>query len=1072
MSGLTESMARIRDLLEKQNFTELLIEELGWDNPTSKQKIKIKMEDEELVFEVTPVATKKGMTIFHCSSFPTRKEMAQIDREISRRALERMIIFTESGSQMWRWPEPRKAGGTRYVNHEFSNGNPSESLVQRLAAIAFSFDEEKNLNILKVLERVRASFNSDEVTNKFYKEFEDNQKTLAEEIKGIKTPEDCSWYSSLLLNRLMFIYFMQRKGFLNDDPHYLRSSLIAVRDLKGRNKFYHFYKDFLLPLFHDGLGSESPVDVDPDMARIIGDVPYVNGGIFAMHELERNNKITVPDDAFERIFTFFDRYRWHLDERESAEPGEINPDVLGYIFEKYVNQKQQGAYYTKEDVTGYMSVNTILPVVIDRVSELVGDNPWKFISDQPLRYISESMRYGLDKGIPDEILSLPLDVYGKLDELADLSVGLPGERWRETLDRLNFVEEVAGRIRAGTVTSSAVALDLNLDLTTLFVDWVASFSDANHIGHVWKTLTTLNVLDPTCGSGAFLFAAMDVLEEIYEVAIHRASEILKDGGDTSDGVLRRIVDDMTRHPSPKYFLLKTIVLENIYGVDIMAEAIEIARLRLFLSLVARLQHRSEIEPLPDLDMNIKVGNILVGCSTYQNAEDVFSGNLLAGATLDSLRLKAQKLVDVYNKFVEVQRVSTSGSQLQKAKTSLVELSSEIREELDGLYASETGVAKKDLEKWKATHVPFHWFVEFPEALTAGGFDAVIGNPPYINKAKVTQYSFSGFRSDSSYDIFAPCMERAVSILKGDGAFSMIVPIAFQFSKDYEVIRDVVANQTPALWLSTFSRNPAALFDAAVGVRSSIVIGLAGREAKITTSQIRRWPEEYRVHLFGTLRYASIPGMSSVRDPWPRLGTEQIASFYSELTKSGRTLGYSSARNGPAFGFKKIALYYLSVYTEEPPSWDGEGKRIPQTAIGKMSFATEELRDIAFAISAGRIAMWWWSVNGDDFNLTQNAFESLPLHLDALQPISGKLLSLARRLSKAQLNNPLATKYAGKIMGNYDMSRCREITDEIDQLVLKQIGLSHYWPAILLADASLAKVTGERPGTLREWPYPL
>jgi hypothetical protein len=352
------------------------------------------------------------MTIFHCPAFPTRKEMAEIDREVSRRSLERMIIFTQEGSQIWRWPEPRKAGGTRFVNHEFVNGNPSESLVQRLAAIAFSFEEEKSLNILKVLEKVRASFNSEEVTNKFYKEFEENQKALAEEIKGIKTEDDRSWYSSLLLNRLMFIYFMQRKGFLNDDPHYLRSSLISVRDLKGKNKFYLFYKDFLLPLFHDGLGSEDPVEVDPEMVRIIGDVPYVNGGIFAQHELERNNKITIPDEAFERIFTFFDRYRWHLDERESAEPGEINPDVLGYIFEKYVNQKQQGAYYTKEDVTGYMSVNTILPVVIDRVSKLVGSTPWAFISDQPFRYISESMRFGLEEGIPDEISSLPLSEYG------------------------------------------------------------------------------------------------------------------------------------------------------------------------------------------------------------------------------------------------------------------------------------------------------------------------------------------------------------------------------------------------------------------------------------------------------------------------------------------------------------------------------------------------------------------------------------------------------------------------------------------------------------------------------------
>ncbi len=1071
MSGLTESMARIRELLEKQNFTELLIEELGWDNPTSKQKIKIKMEDEELVFEVTPVATKKGMTIFHCPSFPTRKEMAQIDREISRRALERMIIFTESGSQMWRWPEPRKAGGTRYVNHEFSNGNPSESLVQRLAAIAFSFDEEKNLNILKVLERVRASFNSDEVTNKFYREFEDNQKTLADEIKGIKTPEDRSWYSSLLLNRLMFIYFMQRKGFLNDDPHYLRSSLIAVRDLKGRNKFYHFYKDFLLPLFHDGLGSENPVEVDPDMARIIGDVPYVNGGIFAMHELEKNNKITVPDDAFERIFTFFDRYRWHLDERESAEPGEINPDVLGYIFEKYVNQKQQGAYYTKEDVTGYMSVNTILPIVIDRVSKLVGGSPWNYISDQPLRYIPESMRYGLDQEIPAEILSLPLEEYGKLDELADLSIGLPGERWRETLDRLKFVEEVAGRIRSGTVTSSAEAIDLNLDLTTLLVDWVASFSDANHIGHVWKTLITLNVLDPTCGSGAFLFAAMDVLEEIYEVTIRRASEILDEGEDTSGGILRRIVDDMTRHPSPKYFLLKTIVLENIYGVDIMAEAIEIARLRLFLSLVSRLQHRSEIEPLPDLDMNIKVGNILVGCSTYENAEETFSGNLLAVAALDSLKSKAKKLVDVYNKFVEVQRISTSGSQLRTAKANLVSVSNEIREELDGLYASETGVAKKELEKWKATHIPFHWFVEFPEALTAGGFDAVIGNPPYINRNKVTQYSFSGFKSGLSNDIFAPCMERAVSIVSSDGAFSMIVPIAFQFSMDYEIIRDVIATKTPSRWVSTFSRNPASLFDASVGVRSTIVVSHHSPDYRLASSSLRRWQEDGRQHLFATTRYALVEEQS-IRLPWPRTGTSALAELYEELTRSKNNLGQSTVRNGESLGFKQTALYYMSVFVDDPPSWTMAGERIPQTKIGKISFRTEQERDVAFIMLAGRLGVWWWGATGDDFDVTTGLLESFPISISQLKSNQAELLKLSRQLRKEQLKHPLVTKYAGKEMGNYDMSKCRHITDMSDMIILESLGLSQYWPEVLLADAGLAKVTGERPGTRRSWPFPL
>ena len=1054
MSGLTKAMVDIRAYLENQDFTGLLIDQLGWDNPGFKQKIKVTVEESNSIFEVTPIASKKGMTIFHCPSFPTRREMSEIDREVSRRSLERMIIFTEEGSQIWRWPEPRKAGGTRFVNHEFVNGSPSESLVQRLAAIAFTFEEEANLNILKVLERVRASFNSEEVTNKFYKEFEDNQKALAKEITGIKTEEDQSWYSSLLLNRLMFIYFMQRKGFLNDDPHYLRSSLIAVRDLKGKNKFYLFYRDFLLPLFHDGLGSENPVESDPEMVRIIGDVPYVNGGIFAQHELEKNNKVTIPDEAFERIFTFFDRYRWHLDERESAEPGEINPDVLGYIFEKYVNQKQQGAYYTKEDVTGYMSVNSILPVVIDRVSRLVGASPWMFISDQPFRYISESMRFGLEQGVPEEISLLPLSEYGRLDELADASVGLPGERWRETRDRLEFVETIASRIRSGAISSTTEAIDLNLDLTTLFVDWVASFTEAEQIAQVWKTLIELNVLDPTCGSGAFLFAAMDVLEELYEVVIRRASEILTSGKDTKNDDLTRITNDMTRHPSPKYFLLKTIVLENIYGVDVMAEAIEIARLRLFLSLVARLQHRSEIEPLPDLDMNIKVGNILVGCSTFEDAEQKFSKNLLAISALDELKPKAANLVSVYNRFVEVQRVTTSGSKLASAKKSLVDLSSEIRKELDELYASENRVAKKDFEKWKDSHVPFHWFIEFPEAISAGGFDAVIGNPPYINRRKITNYSFSGFVTDNCPDIFAACMERSASVVNSTGSFAMIVPIAFQFSDDYELARKTISEICPQRWVSSFSRRPSALFDA--GVRPSIVIGLRGGTRSLSTTITRRWQSDYRRHLFETIRYQKI--VDAFEKPWLRIGCEKLETFFLDLKSKTKPLKSNLVRSGDALGFEMNALYYLKIYIDEPPVKTPDGSPAPPRMANKLYFSSKLDRDIAFILLSGRIAFWWWAISGDDLNLTKGTLESFPISVSSLTLCSDELSKLSEELRQRQKKVLSFTKYRGNEIGNYDMTKCRDITDLGDQLVLKTLGLDTYWSDILLADAQMSKST--------------
>src|SRR5262249_6452542 len=152
------------------------------------------------------------------------------------------------------------------------------------------------------------------------------------------------WYASLMLNRLMFIYFIQKKGFLDGDPDYLRNRLRLMQKRKGKNHFLSFYRYFLRRLFHEGLGSPAR---SPELDELLGKVPFLNGGLFEEHEIEsRHESIDIADAAFERLFAFFDAYQWHLDERPLRADNEINPDVLGYIFEKYINQKQMGAYYT------------------------------------------------------------------------------------------------------------------------------------------------------------------------------------------------------------------------------------------------------------------------------------------------------------------------------------------------------------------------------------------------------------------------------------------------------------------------------------------------------------------------------------------------------------------------------------------------------------------------------------------------------------------------------------------------------------------------------------------------------
>src|SRR5260370_32141882 len=126
--------------------------------------------------------------------------------------------------------------------------------------------------------------------------------------------------------------------------------------------------------------------------------------------LERANpEITIPDEAFEQLFAFLDEFDWYLDDRPLRSDREINPDVLGYIFEKYINQKQMGAYYTKEDITEYIGKSTILPLLLDATEQkcLIAFRPdghvWSLLRENPDAYIYDSVKKGGDIPLPPEI---------------------------------------------------------------------------------------------------------------------------------------------------------------------------------------------------------------------------------------------------------------------------------------------------------------------------------------------------------------------------------------------------------------------------------------------------------------------------------------------------------------------------------------------------------------------------------------------------------------------------------------------------------------------------------------------
>ena len=187
-----------------------------------------------------------------------------------------------------------------------------------MRGIEFTLEEEGNLGITDVTEKFQQSLDVEKVTKAFFKRFSDELTAFQKFINGFTKEGDRDWYASLMLNRLMFTYFIQKQGFLDDDEHYLRNRLKKVQEQDGPDRFMRFYRTFLRRLFHEGLGKPE-ADRSVELATLLGKVPYLNGGIFDPHTLEQDNPdINIPDAAFEQIFLFFDQYQWHLDDRPSG----------------------------------------------------------------------------------------------------------------------------------------------------------------------------------------------------------------------------------------------------------------------------------------------------------------------------------------------------------------------------------------------------------------------------------------------------------------------------------------------------------------------------------------------------------------------------------------------------------------------------------------------------------------------------------------------------------------------------------------------------------------------------------
>ena len=510
------------------------------------------------------------------------------------------------------------------------------------------------------------------------------------------------------------------------------------------------YKGFLVNLFHDGLNAPQH---NVEFENIYGRIPYLNGGMFDIHQIERNYaELDIADEAFCSLFDFFDKWHWHLDDRITASGRDINPDVLGYIFEQYINDRaQMGAYYTKEDITEYIGRNTILPYLMDAVKRKdekcfrPKSKLWQYLQESNDKYIYNAMKKGCNEPLPEYIAegidtAKPnlLERRKHWNERTPETFALPTEIWRETIERRQRYSNIKQKIVNGEITAINDFITYNLDIRQFVADYLADTPDHLFIKHFYSALQHITILDPTCGSGAFLFAALNILEPLYEVCINRMKEFNKQNPLLFKQELQEITHKY--RSNIQYFIYKSIILRNLYGVDIMVEATEIAKLRLFLKMVAVVEVDKRdpnlgLDPLPDIDFNIRCGNTLVGYATQAELmRDLAEGNMFDREEFEwKVNTEMEKISKAYQSFKEIQlQQSEKMVDFKQAKHALNERLSALNHLLNNkMYgAVETNIS---YETWLLTHQPFHWLAEFYEIINEyRGFDVIIGNPPYLD----------------------------------------------------------------------------------------------------------------------------------------------------------------------------------------------------------------------------------------------------------------------------------------------------------------------------------------------------
>jgi hypothetical protein len=443
-----------------------------------------------------------------------------------------------------------------------------------------------------------------------------------------------------------------------------------------------------------------------------------------------------------------------------------------------------------------------------------------------------------------------------------------------------------------------------------------------------------------------------------------------------------------------------------------------------------------LDPLPDIDFNIRCGNTLVGYATEKELKnDLIYGDAYANKKFrEKIEDGMDKAAYAFKQFKTVQ--FTQEEDMKKFKDAKDELRKRLKTLNDSLnnrlYSSTADSTALTYDAWKESHQPFHWLAEFYEIIHGnGGFDVVIGNPPYVSMAKIGYIKSS--EEFKCSDLYGFVIRRVLTLKAEQGYHGFIVMHNLAFSRNFVDVRNILKKEPGTKWFSFYSRIPSGLFSGDVRVRNCIYLVSPDGSGNYT-SKLNRWFTEQRPALFNTLKYSDFRWTDVV----PMLHLSEMQAIYEQ--KKGKNFELLKDRNGFSMFFKKIAYNSLSVSNITPPAYDTKRCSIPQSELGDVKIEKQYFPYV-WLLCIGKFYLTKWLTYGDDFHLTSKDIMDFTFPFDSLSAIDKAQLNAICEKVKEELPDTTQFKLnAGKYVGTFNTKKLWHLTDESDRIFYKYMSL--------------------------------